>query len=378
MWQSLDLVLHCVYSLETGQTINDPDDVQIICVDASGQTQTTRFSAKESQFLWECLRTAAVSGAGVDRMVRLIVPLQTGYIVRSDIIPLRLQDSEHIEAAIFFADPLQNFPGHAVVASDHGNLASLLSTAAAGLVFTAYSTEVGIPFLAVDLDLEGRLSFPCIVLGPARDKTLVLVDANGAHPGKGDNVSSLHSAAQALGIKLVVFDNGDHWLEEPEYAHWCEAFIPTRLTNPPEDDLTNPLLESGKPSDGIITFADSYWTYIADAAKQEGIPTAPSEALQTATNKYLTSNFVGHEAYRASGLAEALDTADKIELPYPLIVKPCDGWSSEGVSRVDSFDKLTVAIDTIALRIRVCHGEVLCRSRSRCKFRSTGRRSVVL
>ncbi|KAI4779354.1 glutathione synthetase ATP-binding domain-like protein [Aureobasidium sp. EXF-3400] len=307
--------------------------------------------AKESQFLWECLRTTAVSGAGVDRTVRLIVPLQAGYIVRSDIIPLRLQGSEHIEAAISFADPLQTFTGHAVIASDHGDLASLFSAATAGILFTASSTEDGIPSLAVDLDLEDRLSFPWIIHGPAEDKTLVLVDANGAHPEKGGSVPSVYLAAQALGIKLVVFDNGDHWLQEPEYAHWCEAFIPTRLTNPPEDDLTNTLLQSikqyGKPIDGIITFADSYWTYIADAAKQEGIPTAPSEALKTATNKYLTSKFVGHEAYRASGPAESIDIAKKIELPYPLIVKPCDGWSSEGVSRVDSFDKLTVAIDAI-------------------------------
>lgn len=81
--------------------------------------------------------------------------------------------------------------------------------------------------------------------------------------------------------------------------------------------------------------------------KQLGIPTAPKEALKTATNKYLTSKYASHEAYRASSLDEAFDIASKNDLPYPLIVKPCDGWSSERVSRVDSFDQLSAAMKAI-------------------------------
>lgn len=71
----MDLVLHCEYLLETGQATNDPDNVQIICVDASGQTQTSRFSVEGSQFLWECLRTTAMSDLGVERTVRSFDPL---------------------------------------------------------------------------------------------------------------------------------------------------------------------------------------------------------------------------------------------------------------------------------------------------------------
>ncbi len=181
----------------------------------------------------------------------------------------------------------------------------------------------------------------------------MLVDGNSAHPDKGGAGHSFYLSAIELGINLVVLDNAGHWLEGPDsdYAHWREAFIPTRLTNPPEEDLADRIVESvkayGKPVDGIVTFADSFWIYIVQAAQQLGLRTASQDAFRIATNKYLTSKFVGHEAYSASSLDEALDVVKKTELPYPLIVKPCDGWSSEGVSRVDSLDALTKAVKSI-------------------------------
>lgn len=237
------------------------------------------------------------------------------------------------------------------MSSDWDDLTSLFSAASAGLIYTASSVENERLSLAAAQELEDRLSFPWIISEPAQDRTLVLVDANSAHPAKGGGIPGLYLAAKALGIKLVVLDNGDHWLEEPDYAYRCEAFVPTRLTNPPEENLTgtllNPMKQYGKHVDGIITFADSYWTYFAEAAKHIGIPTASVDALKTATNKYLTSKFVGHEAYRASSLVEAHEIASKVDLPYPLIVKPCDSWSSEGVFRVNTSEELTKAIEGI-------------------------------
>jgi hypothetical protein len=88
------------------------------------------------------------------------VPLQAGHIVRSDIIPLRLQDSQHIETVVSFADRLQTFTSISVASEDADNIEVLFSVAAAGLIFTASSTEATSLSLAVDLELENRLSFP--------------------------------------------------------------------------------------------------------------------------------------------------------------------------------------------------------------------------
>ena len=337
--------------------LNAPDDVQVLQLDKDNApkeiTPESLGAPKAFQFFLQALRATSASVPGARRAVKLIVPLHRGYIVRSDILPLRLRDSQYIESAFSFAEPLQTYTGHKVSISNPTDLTTLFSAATAGLLLfhdSKRNSDAGYEALslAVESDLENRLSFLWIQPGTPQRKTLALVDANSSHPEDG---LGFYRAARELGISVVVLENSGHWLEEPQYAHWRDAFIPTRLTNPPEKDVGDHILASirvyGKPVDGIVTFADSFWYYIAQIAHEIGVETAPPDSLRIATNKFLTSKFVGHEAYRASSLDEALNIANKVDLPYPLIVKPCDGWSSEGVSRVDSPDALTAAIKSI-------------------------------
>ncbi|OGM40716.1 hypothetical protein ABOM_010939 [Aspergillus bombycis] len=353
-WQSVDIVFRHVFSVNANDASNRLEDTYIL--DSGQNTAPQKYgpeafgSHKAFQFFLRCLRAAATSRP---RVAKLIVPLQKGHIVRSDIIPLRLRDSQYVETAVSFAEPFQSYTGSAITLPDASNLPALFSAATAGLLLQHNVESDSDPgfeamSLAVESDLENRLSFPWILSEPMRRRILILVDANSSHPEDG---VGLYHAARVLGIDIVVLDNAGHWLEGPEYAHWREAFIPTRLTNPPEEDVVDRIVESvkayGKPVDGIVTFADSFWPYIAQAAPQVGLQTASQEALRIATNKYRTSVFAGHQAYRASSLDEALDVAKKTDIPYPLIVKPCDGWSSEGVSRVDNLDALTMAVHAI-------------------------------
>ncbi|KAB8211711.1 hypothetical protein BDV34DRAFT_234858 [Aspergillus parasiticus] len=353
-WQSVDIVFRHVFSVNADDTHITPEDVYILHSNQNSAPQ--RFgpeafgSHKAFQFFLQCLRAAATSSP---RVAKLIVPLREGHIVRSDIIPLRLRDSQYVATAVSFAEPFQSYTGCAITPTDVNNLPVLFSVATAGLLLHREVESDSDPSLeavslAVESDLENRLSFPWILSEPMHRKTLVLVDANSSHPEDG---VGLYHAARVLGIDIVVLDNAGHWLEGPDYAHWREAFIPTRLTNPPEEDVADRIVESvkvyGKPVDGIVTFADSFWPYIAQAAPQVGLQTASQEALRIATNKYLTSVYAGHQAYRASSVDEALDIVKSTGIPYPLIVKPCDGWSSEGVSRVDNFDALTTAVNSI-------------------------------
>ncbi|KAE8380321.1 hypothetical protein BDV26DRAFT_290557 [Aspergillus bertholletiae] len=354
-WQPVDIVFRHIFSVNASDLLNSPEDIYIF--DLGPQAAPQRFrpeafgSHQAFRFFLQCLHAAAMSSS--PRVAKLIVPLEKGYIVRSDIIPLRLRDSRYIETAVSFAGPFQSYTGCAIALSCDINLPTLFSMATAGLLLH-HNVDFGLEpclealSLAVELDLENRLSFPWILPEPMHQKTLVLVDANSSNPEEG---IGLYHAAKVLGINIVVLDNAGHWLEGPDYAYWREAFIPTRLTNPPEDDMADRIIESveayGKPVDGIITFADSFWPYIAQAASQVGLQTASPEAFRIATNKYFTSVFAGHQAYRASSLEEALKIVKIADIPYPLIVKPCDGWSSEGVSRVDNLDALTTAVQSI-------------------------------
>lgn len=353
-WQSIDIVFRHVTSSEVVKVPSNFDGLYILHQSYSSApveiSAKSFVSPKAFEFFLQCLRATTASSP---RVAKLIVPLQKGHIVRPDIIPLRLRDSQYVEMTVSFAEPFETYDGCAISVSDTTDLAALFSAATAGLLLYHESqpdsdSSLEALSLVVESDLENRLSFPWILCELAERRTLVLVDANSGHPEDG---LGLYHAAKVLGIKLVVLENAGHWLEGPEYAHWREAFIPTPLTNPPKGDVIDHIVNAvkayGKPVDGIVTFADSFWPYIAQAAPQVGLQTASQEALRIATNKYLTSVFAGHEAYRASSLDEALDIAKKTVIPYPLIIKPCDGWSSEGVSRVDNIDALTTAVNSI-------------------------------
>ncbi|EFE38887.1 hypothetical protein TRV_06406 [Trichophyton verrucosum HKI 0517] len=354
---------YIIFYHSASSNINIPldnfDDIYVLsdCANSSQEILSECLgSTKALQFILQCLLTT-VTSQGHMCLAKLIFPLQEGYIVRSDIVPLRLRDYQHVETAVSFAEPLRIFEKSVALDGDKINsLSELFSAAAAGLILNLNlecEENMGLEAISllVESELENRLSLSWILPGTTHRKTLVLVDANTDHPDRGGTGSGFYLAAMEVGVNIVVMDNAGHWLQGPDYAHWREAFIPTRLTNPVEENLADHITESlrayGKPVDGIVTFADTYWPYIAKVAQQFGLPTCAPEGFKIATNKYLTSKFVGHNAHLACSVDEALDIANKQDLQYPLIVKPCDGWSSEGVSRVDSQEALALAIKSI-------------------------------
>ncbi|CAI7582402.1 unnamed protein product [Penicillium crustosum] len=355
-WQSVDIVFSNItgrYLNEGGERDTDFKALRILTSHGEPATlQETAFDTPElHQFLLHTLSTPVAQGQ--ERLIKLIVPVAKGYIVRSDIITLRLQDCPLVDQTISFTNALQSYQGCSnssfLPHKDDITLPEILSAAAAIILVQPTSLD-DLETVSSDLNRElgNRLSFQWIIPEPARQRTLALVEANSSHPGDG---LGLYTAAEALGIKLVVLDNAGHWLEGDHHVKSCDAFIPTRLTNPPSKEMKDHILDSlrayGNPVDGIITFADTYWPYVAEAANVLGLPTASPEAFRIATNKYHTSVFAGHQAYYASSLNQAISISQEPDLPYPLIVKPCGGWSSEGVYRVDSCDALLDAASAI-------------------------------
>lgn len=102
-----------------------------------------------------------------------------------------------------------------------------------------------------------------------------------------------------------------------------------------------------KKIDGIITYFESYAVPVARAAELLSLPTTPPESFEIATDKYKTSVAEGHVAYHVSSAGEALDIARQPGLKYPLIVKPCRGWSSEGVFKAENACDIANAIKAI-------------------------------
>jgi D-alanine-D-alanine ligase-like ATP-grasp enzyme len=69
----------------------------------------------------------------------------------------------------------------------------------------------------------------------------------------------------------------------------------------------------------------------------------PISAYEIATNKFKTSIFEGRKSFKASNVEEALHIARTEDVPWPIIIKPCRGWASELVFKVDNVQQLEEA-----------------------------------
>lgn len=295
-------------------------------------------------------RTGNQSGTAIG----LIVPDVNGYIIRSDIIPLRLVDCPLVERAVSWSSPHQYFAGESI---DMENLwlPSMVAASAGGLLFQhdSFTAKNTLDSLTSSLhgELRNRLSFPWLSSKVPERKTLVIVEGGRSGPDNGGTGETIYTAARALGIDMVVFDNPGHWINDSRYATWCKEFFPFELVLQPDDNFSNRLVEAVRslsyPIHGIITFFDHYKEAVAKAALELSLPTCPPEAYNIATDKFKTSIFEGHNAYRTASIKEARNTINEHCLEFPLIIKPCNGFLSEGVFRVEDLAQLEAGVKAI-------------------------------
>lgn len=330
-------------------------------------TKSWSASLAAFDFLVKCLQVAQKPDGNGVSLAKLIIPTTKGQIVRSDIVPIRLVDCELVEFAASFAEPLQEYPGRLLHTTHLGDLQDIFVASAAGLLQNISMVESGVDVRVlsplIEYELQNRLSFPWIINQPISRKTLVLVEGGFVHPDNGGTGTNIYLGAKALGIDIVVLDNPGHWLEGPDFEDWRQAFIPTELDNFAGDELTDRIVASvqsydGKP-DGIISFCDSIQVYVARAAERLNLYTCGSEAYEVTADKFKTSIFEGREAYRISTTTEALEMIARNQVIYPAIVKPCSGWASEGVCRVDNVSDLLYALKRLRFLGESRHGSEL-------------------
>lgn len=296
-------------------------------------------------FLIKLFEHAQSSSIKQPAFAGLLYPTAPGYIVRADILPLRLVDCEILDDITPFLRPRQYYHG---VGAGSADFHTLLRAAAGG--FRVRETmDLQNPedvLAAVVSHLQPRLSL-CWTIPHASNRTrIAVVEGGRSTPEQGGIATSLYPAAQALGLEVVVVDGPGHWLQSDQYENWREAFLPVEL-DPAGNVLTQKLIGvlGGYPLriDGIITFCDSYQASVAEAAQKLGLPFSSPEGYRIATNKYLATKATGRKVHH--GFTDTRFEQDDVS--FPAIIKPCKGWGSEGVFKVNNHDELTNAIQQI-------------------------------
>ncbi|KAG9240629.1 hypothetical protein BJ878DRAFT_525146 [Calycina marina] len=303
-------------------------------------------------FLLQSLKCSASAREGHQQAIKFIIPQAQGHMIRSDIFNLRLMDCPLISSVVSFCQPKRHFSSISKpeAVSNLAHCLNIFARSCAGILLLP-SSNINSNLEILDLELETRLSFPWLSENARKRKTLAIVEGTKS-PETGRN---LFLAARSLDIAIIVLDRPGHWLEGPQYASWREAFLP--MDRKPDTKFPDRIVEAlqrygenegALKIDGLTTFFDPLFVGVAAAAEMLGLKTPSPEAYRIATDKFKTSVAEGHLAYRASSVNEAVRIAQESpDLSYPLIIKPCSGWGSEGVFRVDDEDGLKEAVEAI-------------------------------
>ena len=292
-FQSADVIFEPIEA-PAAFTLRDTDlRISLLPEGGSGsgsEIQSSDLGRLNFEFLLETLETSITA----TRAVELVAPRGNGNIIRSNILPNRMHDVEHVERTAALAQPL----------------------------------------LAAGLERQ----------------TIVIVEGGDTFPFEGACSAQLYEAGKSLGIDIVVLAVEGHDLQRrPEFAHWFKASIPVECGY----DAGFPARivaavkqygkESSRPIDGIVTTYESYHVAVSTAAEELGLPCDLISAYEIATNKFKTSIFEGRKSFTASNVKEALHIARTEDVPWPIIIKPCRGWASELVFKVDDIQQLEEA-----------------------------------
>lgn len=353
-WQCIDLFL----SLESGTSSSfswptDDQKVSLSVAASPGDEQSVPLDQSSFPAAHEFLLHSLSATSGEEETVlRLVIPRTRGQIIRSDILELRMLDCRVAKTVASFAEPLQFFSGAAIYLHSAADIPSALASSIGGILLRNTASEsLGSQLACLDEELQNRLSFPWISSQKLERKTLALVEGGRRNPEAGGNGETVFKGARALGIDMIVLDNAGHWLEDARWMSWRKAFLPMESGLQSDAVFTHRIVDTIRSwnghLDGVVTFCDHYKEPVAEAALLLGLPTCSPSALSLATDKYRLRRFEGHEAYLASNVEEAVAIIQKHNVRFPLIMKPVTGYSSEGVTKLESLDELQGGVGAI-------------------------------
>jgi formate-dependent phosphoribosylglycinamide formyltransferase (GAR transformylase) len=140
----------------------------------------------------------------------------------------------------------------------------------------------------------------------------------------GYQVREFRSAAERIGVELVLATDRCHVLDDP----WADQATPIDFMRP---EAGIAALKQRTPLHGILAVGDAPAYVAAQAAERLGLRFHPAEAVRAANDKFLT-----RERFRGTGLNVPEYRLWGEPRRYPCVLKPLHSSASRGVIRADN------------------------------------------
>ncbi|CEJ94114.1 hypothetical protein VHEMI09665 [[Torrubiella] hemipterigena] len=344
-------------------------DLVITKLDSNNNNQASKFEWPESirsglpvgydvfdirTFLENALATANSNTApAAEVAIKLILPATAGYVAQSNIIQTRLHACPGVISVAGFLQPGEYIEPQTPSVSRVTQLNDLLSAAIGAahcIINDSESSQTGLDNL--DTELRNRLDIRFLQAEPVPRTRLGIVQCL--------NYQMSLELLQHLNIHLVVFDEPGTLFEDPNgpLAYLRDSFHLIDLN--PDETFTERLYAAAHDLrlDGLTTRFDAILDKVAHVAQLLKLPTSPPSALKIATDKYLTritqpdydkAQSPAIQVRNRTELEERLrDPVNPLNIPYPVVVKPTNGWGSYGVAKAINKEELLAAVEWAA------------------------------
>ena len=303
--------------------------------------------SKSSAFLSSVVAGLLKEGA-VKAAIKLVLPAEDGYIVRSDFLEQRLYGCPNVKLVKGFVVPREHVSIPKIQATGMRSFSQIMASAAGGIVIDHKSTSSLEQLLKeLEKELHSRYDLHWTSPDPIPEKTIVILGHCSFFM-----MERWIYGAKSLGVKIIMLGQNGSWLEEPQHAGLVEEFLAIDMNV--DEDFPSRVLEalqlSGHKIDGIISATDIYFDAVAQVSLELDLHTSPIKSIRMDQDKYATRTRFGNEIPISMLVTSVEDLRGQIktgpsQLTYPLIVKASNDWCSEGVFEVADEEDLFVAVE---------------------------------
>ena len=371
-FQTVDVILSDVLTSAAKLPSKEP---QLLLIQGHSKLEIARTRA--SAFLTSVTNNVLKEGSH-DVAIKLVLPVEDGYVVRSDYLEQRLYGCPNAQLVEGFAMPREYLRRPTLSSDSLQSFSDILVSAAGGIVLgdakpklasTALEDFSATPASAarrlsgnsatgksknallseLEEELLGRYSLTWLIPEPIPERTIAILGHRSLFM-----MERWIRGGHALGCKVLIIGQHGSWLEEPQYAGLIDQFLPIDMSVDQSlpQRILDALQKSGIKIDGITTTIDVCFDAAAKVAIELGLPTSPRESLAMAQDKYATRTRFGNSVPLTLLVTDIDDLRKQLgtltsPITYPLIVKPSKGWSSEGVFKVMSESELFTSVSAL-------------------------------